>query len=607
MVAPVTSTQSSTNSLVAPEQVSSVVRAPLTEDTSGLSRCVARFVPSTGWARRYPRQHFRGDVTAGVTVAVMLIPQGMAYAILAGLPPITGLYAAIVGIIAYAIFGTSGSLAVGPVAITSLLTLSGLQSIVGTNTAQYPAVAALLALAVGAILLLAGFLRLGFVVNFLSHPVISGFTSAAAITIAVSQFKDLLGVDIGRPDGVVDTLSSLGSALSEINTPTIAISAISVVVLILGKKFVPKAPTALIVLIGATVMTWQFSLADQGVAVLGAVPGGLPTPSMPDMNATLLQDIAPVAFTIAVIAYAEGVSVAKAIARRTRDRIDANQELIANGAANMASGIFGGFPIAGGFSRTAVNHAAGARTPLASLITASMIAITVLWFTPLLQHLPKAVLAAIVVVAVAGLVDIREAANTFNSHRMDFASLAVTFIATLFISVEAGLGIGLIVSLLLFVHRSSTPHITELGRVEGTDEYRNINRWPTYTCEEIALLRMDGPLFFANTKALETAVANLISERPALRTVIIDASAIADIDSSGMHLLQELDNDLMASEITLHLATVRGPVRDVLQRTNLWERLESRVHPSVAAAIATVDSNSKLLACTPEEHPTRVL
>jgi sulfate permease, SulP family len=537
----------------------------------------------------------------------MLIPQGMAYANLAGMPPVTGLYAAIVGIVAYALLGTSGSLAVGPVAITSLLTLSGLKAIAAPEDPSYPAIAALLALAVGAILLLAGVLRLGFLVNFLSHPVISGFTSAAAITIGLSQVKDLLGVDIGRPEGVVATLDALIDQISAVNSWTVVIGSVAIAMLIAGKKMAPRAPIALAVLALATLTAWLASLADRGVAILGDIPTGFPSPQVPEMSGSLLGDLAPVALTIAVVAYAEGVSVAKAIARRTRERVDANQELVATGAANAASGLFGGFPIAGGFSRTAVNHQAGARTPLASLITASMLAVAVLWLTPALYYLPKAVLAAVVVVAVAGLVDVGDAIETFRTRRSDFAALAVTFLATLLVGVEPGLAIGLVFSLLLFVYRSANPHTTELGRVEGTHEYRNVDRWPTHHADRTVLLRVDGPLFFANTKALEDRIASMVADRPSVDTVVLDASGIGDLDASGAHLLAELDRDLTASGVTLHLATVRGPVRDVMHRAGIWEQMAGRIHPSISDAVEMIDPGSRLIHPDPSESPTAVV
>ncbi|MCU0267954.1 MAG: sulfate permease [Acidimicrobiales bacterium] len=570
-------------------------------------RGVARFVPILHWATHYPKPLLRGDVVAGLTVAVMLIPQGMAYAGLAGMPPETGLYAAIVGILVYAALGTSGSLAVGPVAITSLLTVEGLASIVAPEDPDYVGIAALLAVVVGAVLLLAGVLRLGFLVNFLSHPVISGFTSAAALTIAVSQLKDLLGVKTPRTEGVVDTLRELAAVIGDTNGWTLAIGVGTAVVLLAGRRYARRFPTALVVMIVATVAASVFDLADKGVAVLGDVPTGLPTPAMPELSGSLLGDLAPVALTIAVIAYAEGVSVAKAIARKTRDRIDANQELVATGAANAASGFFGGFPIAGGFSRTAVNFQAGARTPLASLVTAVVLAGAVLWLTPLLHDLPKAVLAAVVVVAVLGLVDVADARATWRTRRSDGVALAVTFLATLFVGVEPGLAIGVVFSLLLFVYRSSSPHATELGRVEGSHEYRNVDRYPTHTSDAVAVLRVDGPLFFANSKFLEDRVAALVASRPGVRAVVLDASGIGDLDASGAHTLHELDQDLAGAGVALHLATVRGPVRDRLHDAELWDGLEPRIHASVAEAVQALEPQGPLGAVGGDERPHPVL
>lgn len=578
-------------------------RAPRPASPTG----IARFLPILHWGRHYRRPTLRGDLTAGLTVAVMLVPQAMAYAELAGMPPVTGLYAAIVAIVAYALLGTSGSLAVGPVAITSLLTLSGLRSVVAPEDPTYPAVAALLAVSVGAVLVVAGLLRLGFVVDFLSRPVISGFTSAAAITIALSQAGPLLGVDLGRTDGVVGTITALGREVGGVDGWTLGIALASILVLVTGKRLAPRAPTALVVLAAATAVTWLASLDAKGVAIVGDVPTGLPSPKMPGVDASLVGAIAPTALTIAVVAYAEGVSVAKAIARRTREKVDADQELLATGASNLASGMFGGFPVAGGFSRTAVNHSAGARTPMASLVAAAVLTVAVLWLTPALHHLPKAVLAAVVVVAVAGLVDWRDAVATYRTRRADFAALVVTFAATLLVGVEPGLAIGLLFSLALFVHRSAHPHTTELGRVEGTATLRNVDRWPTRTCERIAVLRVDGPLFFASTRSLEERIAALLADRPQLDTVVVDASAIGDLDTTGAHLLSDLDEDLAESGVTLRLATVRGPVRDVIRRAGGWDRLADRIHPSVEAAVRAADPGSVLLHATPDERPTAVL
>jgi SulP family sulfate permease len=424
---------------------------------------------------------------------------------------------------------------VGPVAITSLLTLEGLVRFTSPEDPAYPATAALLAMVVGAVLIVLALARLGVLVNLLSHPVISGFTSAAAVVIASSQVKDLLGVDIGRPDGVIDTTRALAGEIGATDSATLALGAGALVALAAGRRYARRFPMALAVVVVATVVTWAAGLDERGVATLGEVPTGLPTPAMPELSTGLVGELLPVALTIAIVAFAEGVSVAKAIARKTRKKVDANQELLATGAANVAAGAFGGFPIAGGFSRTAVNHQAGARTPLASLVTAGVLTIAVLWLTPLFFYLPKVALAAIVVVAVQGLVDIADARETFRLRRTDGHTLVVTFVATLLIGVEPGLAIGVLFSLAVFVWRSANPHATELGRVAGTSEYRNVERWPTRTDDAIALLRVDGPLFFANTKFLEDRVNTLVSSHPKLNAIVIDSSATTDIDASGAH------------------------------------------------------------------------
>jgi sulfate permease, SulP family len=598
----------STLDAVTPADIAAAPRRRPVGATGGGRTATGGLLPILSWAPRYPRQRLRGDVVAGLTVAVMLIPQGMAYATLAGMPPVTGLYAAIVGIVAYAVLGTSGALAVGPVAITSLLTLEGLARITSPEDPAYPATAALLAMVVGAVLVVLALARLGVLVNLLSHPVISGFTSAAALVIASSQVKDLLGVDIGRPDGVIDTTRALAAEIGATDPATLALGAGALIALAAGRRYARRFPMALAVVVVATVVTWAAGLDEQGVATLGEVPTGLPTPAMPELSTGLVGDLLPVALTIAIVAFAEGVSVAKAIARKTRDKVDANQELLATGAANVAAGAFGGFPIAGGFSRTAVNHQAGARTPLASLVTAGVLTIAVVWLTPLFFYLPKVALAAIVVVAVLGLVDIADARETFRLRRTDGYTLVVTFLATLLIGVEPGLAIGVLFSLAVFVWRSANPHATELGRVAGTSEFRNVERWPTRTDDTIALLRVDGPLFFANTKFLEDRVNTLVSSHPKLKAIVIDSSATTDIDASGAHALHELAADLETAGIALHLAVVRGPIRDVLTRGGYWNDFAGRVHPSVSAACVAVDPASVLCAPTPgEDAPAHVV
>lgn len=549
---------------------------------------LARLVPLLGWLPGYHRGTFKHDLTAGLTVAVMLVPQSMAYAALAGMPPVTGLYASVVPLLVYALLGTSGSLAVGPVAITALMTSAALAPLADGDPGRYVALAGLLALLVGAIQLVMGVLRLGAVVNFMSHSVLSGFTSAAAIIIAASQLKDLFGLDAERAEGFGEILASVWRSASTVHWLTVLVAAVSIAGLVLLKRFAPKLPGALIVVAGVTLASSVFTFGGQGVKILKEVPGGLPAPDLPSLAAADVTALLPAAFAIALVAYMEGIAVAKALAAKARQKVDADTELVAVGAANAAAGVFGAFPVAGGFSRSAVNFSAGARTPFATVVTALMVAITALAFTPAFYHLPKAVLAAIVVVAVLGLVDVRAARTTWRTRKLDGLALGVTFVVTLLFGVEPGLIAGVAYSLGVFLWRSSRPHTAELGRVPGSATFRNLARYQGLETDPgIAVLRVDGPFYFANAQRVEDLVMGLAADRPELHTVVLDASAIGDCDADGAHTLDELRERLGDRGVTLRLATVRGPVRDLLTAAGVWQTLRatSTVHPDVASAI----------------------
>jgi sulfate permease, SulP family len=549
----------------------------------------AALLPALRWLRGYDRATFAADAVAGLTVAVMLVPQGMAYAALAGMPPVTGLYAAIVPLVAYALLGTSGQLAFGPVAIVSLLTATGLATLADGDPTTYVTLAAVLALLVGALLLLLGLLRLGALVNFLSHSVISGFTSAAALVIGFSQARDLLGIDAERSESFAGTVTGLVVNAATAHPATIAIGLGSVAALVAARKLAPRLPTALLVVVAATAATAGLGLADAGVAILGEVPAGLPSPALPALDPSLVVALLPTAAAIALISYMEGISVAKAIAAKTRQHVDPNAELIASGAANVAAGLFQSFPVAGGFSRTAVNHNAGARTPMASLVTAGVITLTVAFLTPLFHFLPKAVLAAIIVVAVVGLVDVRAARHAWHVRRSDAAVLAVTFAATLVVGIEPGIALGVAASLALLLWRTARPHTAELGRVLGTDLLRNVDRYPTRVDPTVALLRVDGPLYFASAKFVDDRVTALAEDRARLRAVVLDCSAVTDVDTDGVQALVDLDERLRDRGVALHVATVRGPVRDVLHRSGEWSRLvPDRVHTDIPAALDAI-------------------
>jgi len=529
-------------------------------------------------------------VRAGLAVAVLLIPQGMAYAALAGMPPITGLYAAMVSLVVYAVLGTSNHASVAPVAIDSLLIAAAVAPLAGGDQTRYVALAGLLALLSGGLQIGAGLLRLGTLVSFLSVPVISGFTSAAALTIAASQFKDLLGVSAsGTSTTLVDTVRGLLPRLGDTRLLTVAVGVGVIVALVLVRRFVPRLPGPLLVVAAAAVVAALPGLRG-ALDILGEVPPGLPSPGLPALNWTDARALLPAATAIALISYLESISTASAFARRTRSRIDPTMELIAVGSANVASGLFRGFGVAGGFSRVAVNFNAGAKTPMSGVVAAAGIAIALLTITPLLALLPKVALAAIIIVAVSSLVDLRGAVAITRVRRSDLAALLTTFGATAVLGPAPGLAVGVGVSLAIFLRQSARPHLPELGRLEGSDTYRNVNRYPVLTDPAAAVLRLDAPLYFANSRGVADTIADIAATRPDLRFIVLDASAITSVDYTGAETLADLEEELQVAGVELHLATVRGPVRDVLGRTRVWRLLvdQHRVHHDVAEAVAAL-------------------
>jgi SulP family sulfate permease len=557
----------------------------------------ARVLPLLGWLRHYHRGLLRHDLVAGLTVAVMLVPQSMAYAALAGLPPQAGLYAAVVPLLVYALLGSSGSLAVGPVAITALMTGAALGPLAAGDPARYAALAGLLAVLVGGAQLLLGVFRLGALVSFLSHSVLTGFTSAAAIVIAASQLKDLLGLPAGRAETLPEIAGYLGRSLAGAHGPTILVSTVSLAGLVLLRRHARRLPGALIVVAAVTVASAALALGGRGVAILTEVPAGLPAPAVPTLSGADIRALLPAAAAIALVAYLEGIAVAKALAAKSRQPVRPNQELVAVGAANLSAGLFHAFPVAGGFSRSAVNFAAGARTPVASLVTAAVVALTAAVLTPAFFHLPKAVLAAVVVVAVVGLIDHRAALAAWRARRADGLTVALTFLVTLGLGVEPGLAAGVLFSLGVFLYRSARPHIAELGRIPGTATYRNLRRYEgLVTDPRMAVVRVDGPLYFANAQLVADRLLALAQERTGLAAVVVDASAIGDTDADGAHTLQEVGERLADRGVALHLATVRGPVRDLLARAGVWQPLHraGRVHPDLPAALAAAGSRVEL-------------
>ncbi len=548
---------------------------------------LGRFFPIIDWLGSYRRDDARSDISAGLTIAAMLIPQGMAYALLAGLPPEVGLYASTLPVIAYAIFGTSQQLAVGPVAIVSLLTASALAPLVEQGSVGYVTAAALLALMVGVVHPVLGFGRLGFVVNFLSHSVLVGFTAAAAIIIGFSQVKHILGISIPRREHFYETVGDVIGALGDTHAATIALGAGSIAALLIIKSRAPRLPGALFAVVATTLITAIASLGDKGVATVGEIPDSLPSFGLPDAGDGLIGDLAVTALVITMVGFMESIAVAKVYARRHRYDVDANSELVALGMANVTSGLFGGYPVTGGFSRTAVNDTAGARTPLASIITAVLVLVTIAFLTPLFTELPKAALGAIIIVAVLNLIDVKEMRHIASVKRSDTIGMGVAFVATLAVGIEVGILVAVVASMLVVFARMSRPHTAILGLIPGTTSYRNVDRFPEAIVPDgVRVVRIDAALSFVNSQYVKKLLLAEADASDGRTRVVLDCSGINDIDATGAETLLEILTEFDESPVTLHLCDVKGPVRDVLHRSGLWDRLTGRVHATPHQAVS---------------------
>ena len=548
------------------------------------------FLPILRWAPSYERSDLRSDLAAGFTVGAMLVPQAMAYALLAGLPPAVGLYAATIPVIVYALFGTSRQLAVGPVAIVSLLTASALAPLVEEGSAGYIGAAALLAIMVGIVHLVLGVGRLGFLVNFLSHSVLVGFTAAAAIIIGFSQAKHLFGISTERKDHFYETVLEVLGKLGETNGTTLVLGLVALATLFLFKKLVPAVPAALVVVVGSILAVELFDLEARGVKVVGDIPDSLPAFGVPDFDGSLIGSLIGTALVITLVGFMESIAVAKVYARRHRYEVEPNSELVGLGAANVAAGLFGGYPVTGGFSRTAVNDSAGARTPLASLITAGLVLATIAFLTPLLTSLPNAALGAVIIMAVIGLIDVGEMRHIASVKRSDLIGLGVAFFATLILGIELGIVVAVIASMLVVFARMSTPHSAVLGHVDGTNSYRNIERFPeAHTIDGVQILRIDAALSFVNAlhvKRLLLDRSETLGTSP--RVVVLDASGINDIDATGAEMLTDVITELDERNVRLYLTDVKGPVRDVLWRAGIWEQLGDRIFSCTNDAIIAI-------------------
>ena len=552
-----------------------------------------QYIPAFDWLSNYKKDNFKGDLSAGLTVGVMLIPQGMAYAMIAGLPPIYGLYASTLPLIIYALLGTSRQLAVGPVAMVSLLTAAGIGTMAAGGTAAYIALAITLAFLVGLIQFLLGIFRLGFLVNFLSHPVISGFTSAAALIIGLSQLKHLLGINLGRSHHVHEIILEAFNRLGELNWATLAIG-IGGIVLIKGIKKVNKAiPGSLLAVVFGIGAVMGLGLIEQGVKIVGEVPQGLPFFAMPDFSLETIKTLLPVALAISLVSFMESIAVAKAIQSKHKDyKVVPNQELIALGLANIGGSFLQSYPVTGGFSRTAVNDEAGAKTGMAAIISAILIILTLLFLTPLFYYLPNAILASIIMVAVFGLIDIKEALHLWTANRSDFWMLIATFIATLSLGIEQGIGIGVVLSLAMIIFRTTRPHIAELGQIPNTHFYRNIARFEeVQPRKDCLIIRFDAQLYFANSSFFKEKVYALAATKGTdLKTIILNFDSINNLDSSAAHMLDELVVDYKEKGVAMLFTGVKGPVRDALDKSHLLDKIGTQnFFMSVQEAVDYVD------------------
>ncbi len=558
---------------------------------TSLAHRLAKLVPALDWGTHYQRGDLPNDIMAGLITAIMLVPQSMAYAMLAGLPPQIGLYASMAPLVLYGIFGTSRALAVGPVAIVSLMTATALAAALpeGASTAQFVAAAAILALLNGLVLLGLGAVRAGFLVNFLSHPVLNGFTSAAAFVIGLSQVRHLFGLSLPR-GSTIETVTGLATNITGLNPTTFALGLGAILLMLWMRgplqrllnardmspfvvQLLTKSGPLVVVVIG-TGLTISLGLVNgNGLAIVGAIPLGLPDFAPPMFDQALWLSLLPSAVLIGLVGYMESVSVAKALAARRRQKIDPNQELIGLGMANIAAGFTGGYPVTGGFSRSMVNFAAGARTPLASIITAALVGLSVAFLTPLFHDLPRAVLAAIILVAVASLIDLKSIRHTWQYSKSDGTAQVATIVVVLLVGIEAGILAGVGLSLTLFLWRTSRPHMAVVGQVGFTEQYRNVLRHDVRTDPEILLLRVDENLYFANTAYLESRVQEIVADNPEVTEIVLICSAVNFIDGSAFDTLEQLIDNFRQAKVTLHLAEVKGPIMDRLNRTNFVENL----------------------------------
>jgi SulP family sulfate permease len=571
-----------------------------------MTKRLTRFLPILGWLKDYRADTFASDGLAAIIVTLMLVPQALAYALLAGLPPEVGLYASMIPLVAYALLGTSATLAVGPVAVASLMTASALGGIAEAGSPEYVGAAIVLATLSGLMLFAMGLLRLGFIANFLSHPVISGFVTASGILIAGSQLGHILGIQSGGHN-LIEMVRGIWIELEGFNPVTLILGAGTLLFLYTCRKVLKRGLTGIglpermadlttkaapvTAVIVTTAAAWYFDLGAIGVQLVGEVPGGLPDISLPSMNPDLWATLVPAAFLISLVGFVESVSMAQTLAAKRRQRIEPNSELMALGLANVASGFSGGSPVSGGFSRSVVNFEAGAQTPIAGILTALGIAVATLTLTGLLAFLPKATLAATIIIAVSTLIDLPAIRRTFSYSVADGVAMLATIVLTLFHGVESGIIVGIALSIGLFLYRTSQPHSAVIGRIPGTEHFRNVQRHQVEVDDQTVFLRVDASLYFANARYLEDTILALVADRPDMKNLVLACQAVNEIDASALESLEAINNRLADTGVSLHLAEVKGPVMDRLKKTAFCDELTGQVFLSTYDAWKSFKEN----------------
>ena len=588
------------------------------KEKTGAALMLSRYFPILEWGATYNRRTMTNDIIVALIVTMMLIPQSLAYALLAGLPPEIGLYASMVPLVLYAIFGTSRALAVGPVAVASLMTAAAIGEMASPGSPEYLGAAIALAMVSGLIMIVMGFLKLGFLANFLSHPVISGFITASGVMIAASQLGPVLGIHIEGETFLANVIS-LWHTIGDTHLFTAAVGIGSLIFLFwvrsglkpillrfgLSEKvsdlFVKIGPV--IAIVATILIVAGFGLADKGVAIVGKVPQGLPEITLPPLDMALWLKILVPALLISIVGYVESISVALTLAAKKRQRIDPDQELIALGASNIGSAISGGFPVTGGFSRSVVNFDAGAETPAAGAFTAIGIAIATMFLTPMLFFLPKAALAATIIVAVLSLVDFVAMKHIWSYSKSDFSAMAATIIVTWTAGIEAGIIAGVALSIFLHLYKTSRPHVAVVGQIPGTSHFRNVSRHTVVTDPEILSLRVDESLYFPNARFLEDLINESVAANPKIRHLILECPAVNGIDSSALESLGAINQRLKDGGISFHLSEVKGPIMDSLKRSHLLEELTGKVHLTHYDAVSSI--NPELARQTLEDQRMR--